>query len=387
MNVVKFYVENTTLKAIYSRENSRELRLSGNDVISLVKRYCNKKLNNYYEGTDDLILRFDDSYISIMNYKDVFKNRSMVSLFEPVLRQALDIEQKRNLEKVKKKKVQRKNKYAYGAKIVLASVLALLAGISAVNAFHGTKESYSLDINPAIEVQEEYINLDNYDFNDISIVKEDPIVLLNFEDRSLSLKAQNARNKYGELINKYSKMYGLDPKLVSAIAIQERGEHSTVRDAGGATGLMQIENSAWVGGELSAYNFETNSWENIIIKEWMLSDLETNVKLACMIIQTNLNYYDYNILKSIQGYNFGYGNMQTVLNNYCMDCGKTKDEVLSDQYDTKWTEYRNLVDVGDSEYLEHVLSYCGSDFNLEVKKPDGTPITLNIANKDLSKTR
>ena len=171
-----------------------------------------------------------------------------------------------------------------------------------------------------------------------------------------------------------------------AIATQETGDHYNYINNGYAIGLMQVEASVWEGQPLTAYNFETKAWEKITVNGSRLSDLDYNVKVGCMIFQLSLRDMNYNILGAVQNYNMGYGNMHyKIIPAYCADTNKTKDEVLDDQYDIGWIEYRNLGHGGDKNYIENVLSYIGEESQIEVTKPDGEIVSLNVARYEKEK--
>ena len=166
-----------------------------------------------------------------------------------------------------------------------------------------------------------------------------------------------------------------------AIATQERGIHSEKKDSGGATGLMQIQNRIWRDKSLTAYNFETNSYETIVVDEDSLGDVFYNIKVGCMYFQNCMDYMNNNVLAAIQCYNMGYGSMMKILKEYSMDSGKTVNEVLGDISDCGWLEYRDMIKYGDQAYLENVLSWIGSDFNIDKFNLNGEIVNLNISNE------
>jgi len=211
-------------------------------------------------------------------------------------------------------------------------------------------------------------------------VEEEAFAYIEYEDRTQTEKAQKALALYGDIIEEQAEKYGLDPVLVLAIATQERGIHSSTMDPGGATGLMQIQNSVWVGNSITAYNFETESYETFTITEEKLADCATNIKIGCMILQDTIKNKDYNILAGIQSYNMGGGSVNKILNACATDNGTTKDEILNDPMNCDWLNYRELITAGDPIYLEHVLSYMGSDINTYIYKPSGEKIETPIKN-------
>lgn len=302
------------------------------------------------------------------------------------------------------KKVSRVNKYS-GAKIISNAVVSI--GLSAVVAFAGlTMDDFitvvDSDIDSAdfikyeetisdetdelgdLEFQDSLIGDENLDKEDVK--ENDSLsIFIDYFDQSDSERANNTRENYGDLIKKYSLMYGVDPNIMLGIATQERGIHSSERDACGALGLMQIEYNIWVNQTISAYNFNTNEMEEFKITPENMSDLETNIKIACMIFQNNLKDMNYNVIAALQCYNMGVGNMNALLKTYAFYSGKTCDEILNDCQDTGWLSYRQFINQGDKEYVEKVLSWIGKDVGFRVIKIDGTIINTEVNNNIVQK--
>ncbi len=204
---------------------------------------------------------------------------------------------------------------------------------------------------------------------------------LFYEDLSETEKAINTKENYGDIIAEYANMYGIDPNLMIALATQERGTHSSVMDSGGATGIMQIQNSVFVGHTIEAFNYKTNSYDKLSITNENIGDLETNIQAGCMIFQKNLNYMDNNLLATLQCYNMGYGNMDSILSSYQAETGLSKKEILNNPEDLGWLDCRKQIFVGDQNYVEHVLSWLGTDKYLTMKTEDGSSVILNVKNK------
>ena len=185
----------------------------------------------------------------------------------------------------------------------------------------------------------------------------------NIEHGSLtdSQKAQKTKELYGDIISKYSNMYGLDSNVICAIATQERGVHSDSVDDGGAIGLMQIQVSVWTHETITAYNYETEQNEDIYISLDELRDVDFNVKVGCAIFQNYLKLMNGNYIAAIQCYNMGDGSMRSILNDYSYSSGKSVDEILNDSSDLGWMEYRSGGYYGDPNYVEHVMRYYEGD--------------------------
>lgn len=116
-----------------------------------------------------------------------------------------------------------------------------------------------------------------------------------------------------------------------------------------------------------------------------LQNVESNIRIGCMILQNSFQYMKYNALASIQCYNMGYGNMMKILKQYALDSNTTIDEVLSNIEDDGWLKYRELITQGDQQYVEHVLSWMGENINIKNVKTDGTLVSININNNYDSK--
>lgn len=330
--------------------------------------------------------------------------------------------EKNEIKKVKPKKVCRVNKYTKRKIIVFGlSTLILTGGIGLVTkstkteAINSASKSLSTKFERDKNDEGDFIimtpNKEHTNFNTLEklndveqqneinnssklvekIVKEvnnqietkiqeikDDRVFINYEDRSIEQKVYDTRQNYGNTISKYACMYGLDPNLLTAIATQERGVHSTTMDVGGATGLMQVQNAVWSNQILKAYNFETNSLEEIVVDENRLSELDYNIKIGCMILQSNMEYMNYNAFAAVQCYNMGYGNVRKILTQYSFDTGKSIDEILNSN-DLGWLEYRDMITVGDQRYLENVLSWIGPSFEINTCMKDGTIINTSIS--------
>ena len=218
-------------------------------------------------------------------------------------------------------------------------------------------------------------------------IEDSNYLYIEYNDRSNYEKVIKTRNLYGDLIQKYATMYGLDANLMIALATQERGIHSTEMDRGGATGLMQIQNSVWVGNSITAYNFETGQRETIKVTKERLADCETNIQIGCMIFQDMLRLNNYNILMALQSYNMGSGGVSIAVSSYAESIGCTRQDIVNDPNDCGWIYHRDLINFGDQKYIEHVLSYIGNDAHIEIYKPDGTLVVCNVRNYQAVKTR
>lgn len=277
-------------------------------------------------------------------------------------------------------KVKRKNKYPSG---IISSVVvgAMVIGALSMPTKSVQKKSdpefstYTISTSmPSISKQQ--INnqeLANNDFKvDLNIsdfidssTKEiiyDTDTSLQYEDRSQTDKAIETRTKYGDLIEKYAKKCGIDPRIVLGIATQESGNHELGLRYGSKGGLMQIEVSYWNGKEITYYDFDDK--ESYIIKiNDNITDVENNILIGCAILQNELKIFNYNIPLAIQSYNEGYSNMSKILDETSAKTGLTKTSIINNDNCFEWLNYTNVVETGDPNYVNNVLSWTGYGYN------------------------
>ena len=201
-----------------------------------------------------------------------------------------------------------------------------------------------------------------------------------YEDREGQEPIYNAK-RYEDIFEKYAKQYGLDKKLVIALAAQESsGEHYGNIDNGCAEGIMQVEKSVHIGTTITAYNFNTGEKDSIDVTAENLKDLDTNIKVGCMILRNCIEQNDYNIPLSLQTYNFGAGNMANALKECSEKEQIDEEKMIEDPTNTMWLNYREFLNTGDPQYVEHVFSYLPDETEITVLKRDGTPVSITLCN-------
>lgn len=196
-------------------------------------------------------------------------------------------------------------------------------------------------------------------------------------------------SEVGALYEKYGKMYGIDPNLLMARDMQESGLNHNIFNPHGAYGISQIEHTLF-NSQVSVFNYETNSYETFVITEEGACDLETNIKYGAAKMQERLRSYGYNIFISLQAYNYG-PSMNFVLENYALEKGITKEDVLANKDDFGWLKYVDDLHYnpsnylsnweyqtyGDNEYINHVMRYIPEDI-LVIKDENGNDIIYNL---------
>lgn len=379
MSFIEYRIINNNYFLCTYRTNDRNIVIPdkvAEEKFKLLKR-SNFKCNTFNDG-NDLIIRFFGSGIEDF-YSINFRNKRI------------------------KRKVSRVNRfvsYALCVSILASSYAGYSFWKNSKNDFDDDSEDINKESNElVIEKPKDFDKIstdENNKFidyeNELENEKNDEAQLIQitispdyyfdyeYEDRSSSDKANKTRELYYDVIDKYSKMFGLPTNLMVAVATQECGVHNAKISDGGGFGLFQIQAKGkwnWLGKELSAYNFEKGKMENITvclnsnncIDINMLADLEYNTKIACMIMAYNLKLCNYDIIQTLQVYNSGTG----VIN-------------LNKKYGEDWINHRDNLP-GDPKYLEHVLSYLDPNDNiLEFYDKDNNLYTVGInnVNKELS---
>ena len=189
----------------------------------------------------------------------------------------------------------------------------------------------------------------------------------------------------GKYIYEYAEMYGVDPNLMCAIAMQESSLNHKECIPGGSmysgygVGLMQLESPS--GQEISAYNYKTGEVDTEYITMTNACDPVKNIKIGCMIFQNSLNYNKGNALLAIQSYNYGQGMVDLVLEEAYVNSSDIKNEYENikwvdfmkdahnnpSKYILGWKESK----YGDGNYLANVLRFCPNSkikYNYDGKK-------------------
>lgn len=406
MKRIELYIDENDIISLDEYESlsslDERISLKGAEAYRYLKEISSSSIRNVHElpNDEDVVLIHKDFILDIKNYELVFRKYKLSLLLNNIKK----FYEHKELKKSKGRKVKRLNKHTNKKMAFAGLSLAIvsscfLVGMTLIEAsdVKTNSPSYSISISSAeFASGVESTNIDVIDaVNQISIPKDNDEILsfeedsipifIDYGDNSQTEKAFKTQEYYGDIIKKYSDIYGLDYRLVTAIATQERGIHSEVMDSGGAIGLMQVQKSVWSNQKLTAYNFQTKENETIVVDPQKLSNLDYNIKVGCMIFQTVMRYFDYNILASIQGYNMGVGSVKKILNKYSLEVNKSIDEILQNQEDSEWLKYRNMISAGDKKYIEHVLSWMGPNIYIENIKKDGETVNLCINNQENTK--
>ncbi len=276
------------------------------------------------------------------------------------------------------------------AAIMLASTIALTAGAPLSKSLSkGNKDDKDIVegkyvISQDYEPENIYDYVEEYEYPDktteIKIMTSEDTFHYAYEDRTSSENIDTV-NQYDDIFQKYAKMYGLDARLLKAIACQESGgNHYDNLGNGPAEGIMQIEKAVHVGETISAYNFDTKENDYFTITDENLRDIDFNIRVGAMELRNAMESFNYNIPQATQAYNFGVGGMNQTLAICSRNIGRPQEELEKTPTNNSWLNFREALNMGDPEYVEHTFSYLPNNTTLTVLDRDGTEHYVTISN-------
>ena len=272
-------------------------------------------------------------------------------------------------------KLSKKNK-TLGATVVAGS----LATVIAISSITGLNDN-TIEIDNSNETRyEQTIDDEMESESELQTMLQEEAFHYSYENRQNEENISNAR-RYEDLFQKYGNMYGIDSKLLIAIAAQEScGDHYNNLNNGPAEGIMQIEKSIHIDNTVSAYNFETGEINKILVTEENLQDLETNIQIGTMILRTCIEDNNYNIPLAIQTYNLGPGNMSNAITMCCNLENIDENELRNNPTNNEWLRYRAFLNTGDPEYVEHVFSFLKDNTKITILDRSSKPISITLSN-------
>ena len=359
-----------------------------------------KKIGVYTKGNDMGVIKFssEDIIVKIEGYKNNKKNMSIYNIdLQDIIDASIYRYKLLKIKNNRQRKVKRIKTFAIGSLIAIGvSTSAFgLANSKDVdkNIDMPVQNEYSMEVeNESIKDDEiNYVYLDNnVDENTVesrpiydSTIEQSPVSNVDcydlcYEDRTDKEALKNVMDSYYNLIDNISNEYGIDPQIMCAIAAQESSGIHNVNIGGPAMGLMQIELSVWNGNSITAFNHKTNSLETLNITTEKLKDVEFNIRAGCMIFQDCIKQSNYNLELAIQMYNYGPGNINRAI-KMCYGDDYTYKKLL-ENYDDGWLNYRENIQAGDSEYLEHIISYVMNPESMYIIDKDNNVRTYQFNN-------
>lgn len=289
-----------------------------------------------------------------------------------------------NLDKIKgivKYKLEKINKYLKTDKnlkkiIIKGNIFVCAVGVIGFLGFskknEASKNDFSFAPEPIEIVAEEIIPTE--------IIKEEvsnplPLTLgANYLEFANTL----TDSEYASF-TKYGEMYGVDPKLLFAIACQESSlKHQANIPKDGksfnkpAIGICQIENLP--AHDISAYNYITDCVDTLTLSLENMCDYDMNIQACAMKMQKNIINYHGNIYLALQRYNYG-SIARFAVSEYANEIGSTDDLVKENYKDCGWIKYVHDIHnnpkkyyseweydtYGDPNYINNVLRYFDSD--------------------------
>ena len=167
--------------------------------------------------------------------------------------------------------------------------------------------------------------------------------------------------------------------------VNSGGDHYGNIGNGPAEGIMQIEKSVHIGETVSAYNFETQKNDYFEINEENLQDIDFNIRVAAIDLRNAIEAFNYNIPQATQAYNFGIGGMNQTLAICSRNIGESQVNLENNPTNSAWLNYREPLNMGDPNYVEHVFSYLPNNTRLTVLDRDGVEHSVSIANDYVNK--
>ena len=264
------------------------------------------------------------------------------------------------------------------ATVLIANGISLTADDNTISSDIGNDITTEQTINT--EDLQDNSTENTFETDNIDLMIQEDEFHFNYEDRSDSDNIQSAE-RYEDLFELYGNRYGIDKNLLMALVAQESaGEHYENLDNGPAEGIMQIEVEAHIDSTVTAYNTETGEMDTVYVSPEALQDLESNIQIGTMLFRNCLEESNYNIPLALQTYNFGPGNMAEVLETCCETENIDENDLKNNTNNSNWLNYREFLDIGDSQYVEHVFSYLPNNTTIYVQDRQNNPIEITICN-------
>lgn len=249
------------------------------------------------------------------------------------------------------------------------------------------------------------------------ITKKNPIKVVglgsNLDDYTINRFQRFFNSQGGKYVFKYAEMFGIDPYLLSAVGMQESSLMHKDNCPGGvsytghAVGRFAIESpnlsNSGKNRVITSKDVNGNKVSLEINMENAINE-ELNTEMAAMLLKNALDYYDGNVYFALQGYNYGVGMVDLIIQKYADKIGSTYQDVINNYSDTNWKEefvdfsyhphdYITVADrekyqdrfgqtiryidnwkyttYGDARYFEKVLSFYAGN---ELVKDEGTNV-------------
>lgn len=361
--------------------------LDSDDALDELRIIGKRKFNKIKLYNNTMILSNEACQIEMDNLR-TFERQGYLKYFGQNLPKIQTAIKKRQLKKYIGKQIKTNRGVQIG--IAAGLVAMALAGSLAYSDNKKEEEEIVITVEPLdendyqIEIPIEKNTIEDvnqeieYDGLLDELENDVPTANINYEYID-TVKQQYAYENYHELVNKFANKWGMSPNIPMSVLTQESG--------GKNTNLMQIQFDSWIDMPITGYNFENDTKQTIVLTDRpqdyngkgyttiSRSDLKnpyTNISVGTLILNYSIKHMNYHISAGLQAYNFGLYNMDTVLNKTAEETGISKEELLADQSNTSFTDYTNIISVGDSNYLSNVVRFNMDDeFYINELTPDG----------------
>jgi Soluble lytic murein transglycosylase and related regulatory proteins (some contain LysM/invasin domains) len=306
-----------------------------------------------------------------------------------------------NARAMERRAIQKKKKQRQKViKIVVSGVVILVFSVGLLNHLSvGIKNRTNVEVSSIeiVEVMDVFEPIPTIEIEPNIIIPEEIIYNFDLETRLSSINSDNKFSVGSEIITseyvrnkilnsdaydyfiKYGEMYGIDPFILMAKAVQESSLSHNACLPGGANyngngvGICQLENPD--NRELVAHNYITGEDDVMYVTMDNAKDLEKNIQMGAMNFQRCLERCNGNILLAIQSYNYDPGMINRIINIYAEQIGVSADSVKSNYADTNWLSIVDDVHnnpnkyisnwrystYGDNNYISNVLRYFIGD--------------------------
>lgn len=387
-----FFYDNNSFVGIKSVNNIIRDYLD-EEAIEEIQRIGRKDYKKISVSANTITLKNDVYEISIDNLKRLYRDNIIGYLGDtlPKIETAI---KKNQVKKAVGKKISSKKG------IYIAACSSLIA-VSLLGAFSAKKSPVNEPIKIEVEALEDDDTFENVtgipvniqplinDTNEydelLNELEEIPTANIQYDYIDVD-KQQYAYENYHELVNKFANKWGLSPNIPMSVLTQESG--------GKETNLMQIQFISWKDMPITGYNYEKGEYQTIVLtdepekyinKGYMtisrndLKNAYTNISIGTLLLEYSIKHMDYHISAGLQAYNFGVTNMDRVLEETVIQTGQSKEDILSDQANTSFTDYTDIVDVGDKDYLSHVVRFnLDDEFYINEMNSDGEVVTHTV---------
>ena len=397
MNEYHFFYDQGGIAGVYHRDKKIKTFTDFDEICNILAKIGLDNYNNIKLGKNSITLKNGRRIITLDDV-DLLHEDGFLYYFKKSLPKILSAIHRRQTNKHKGKNITTK-------KGVFLATTGTIVMLSLGGAFLGNTKKPPKDIEIKIESLDDvdneiYIDIEHepteerYDLNRIDdyqnmMTELDngvKVARLAFDDDIDLEKQQYAYDNYYEIVNKYANKWGVSPNLPMSVLTQESGGYET--------NLMQIQFDSWLDMPITGYNYTDGKYETIVltdkpetyknkgykcISRTEIKNPITNISVGTLLLEYSIKHMNYHIGAGIQCYNFGIGNMNKLLEETTKQTGMTGDEILSDQSNTSFMDYTDIISVGDANYLPNVVRYnLEGEYSINELLENGEIVTHSV---------